>query len=160
MGPLLTHWQLAQAKVLTMVPGFLCISSSLYCTFSNEWVVGWNENTKIPETCKNMIQSRVGMAGERKEEKRARYERARKKLSKNWNSQSIPLLCCLNLRKHCQETERCPFLKNELPSSHMQRCQRDMNSQKVEQEEKDILHVLFKSASTLRKENLSVAVQT
>ena len=111
----------------------------------DEWL-GEMQMQNIAKTCKNMKQPRVGMGGERKEEKRARYERARKKLSKNWNSQSIPLLCCLNLRKHCQETERCPFLKDELPSatgsSQMQRCQRDMNSQKVEQKEKDILHVL------------------
>ena len=48
----------------------------------DEWL-GEMQMQNIAKTLENMIQPRVGMGGERKEEKRARYERARKKLSKN-----------------------------------------------------------------------------
>ena len=59
----------------------------------NEWagLVESNTNTIYNiKMLKNLMQSRVGMGGERKEEKRERYERVRKKLSKKGNSQSIP----------------------------------------------------------------------
>ena len=46
-----------------------------------------------------------------------------------------PLLCCFNLRKHCQGTERSSLLKNDLPSNRY-RVVRDMNSPRVEQKVK------------------------
>lgn len=123
--------------VISIRPPLYSSKIPYFILFSSEWVVRWNS----PKKCPTMIRSRLGMGGERKEEKRARYEGFEglcKKLGKKWNSQSIPLLCCLNLRKHCRETERCSFLKNDLPSGQKPDTEMsEMNSQKVEQKEKD-----------------------